>query len=73
MTKVKCACNECKYINRLGNCSLKQINLSELMVNTVNMGRKQFNECKQFEESDWYKDMKEKVKDLMGDYDESRY
>lgn len=65
MTKVKCACTECKYINRQGNCSLKQINLSQWGVNTKNMGFKNFNECCQYEMSEKWVKIKQQLDEIM--------
>lgn len=62
---IKCARIECKYrSDRTGNCQCKKVMLSAWNVATVNMGRKQFLECKSFEESDEYIKLKNKMKEL---------
>lgn len=62
---IKCARIECKYrSNRTGNCQCKQVMLSAWNVATVNMGRKEFLECKSFEESEEYIRIKNKCIEL---------
>lgn len=59
---IKCARIECKYrSDRTGNCQCKKVILSAWNVATVNMGRKDFLECKSFEESDEYIRLKNKM------------
>lgn len=67
---IKCARLECKYrSDRTGNCQCKKVILSAWNVATVNMGRKDFLECKSFEESDEYIRLKNKMREL-GIFDE---
>ena len=62
---IKCARLECKYrSDSTGNCQCKKVLLSSWNVSTVNMGRKDFLECKSFEESDEYKTIKKRMKEL---------
>jgi len=62
---IKCARLECKYrSDKTGNCQCKKVVLSSWSVNTVNMGRKDFLECKSFEESEEYTNLKNKMKEL---------
>jgi hypothetical protein len=62
---IKCARLECKYrSDRTGNCQCKKVILSAWNVATVNMGRKDFLECKSFEESDEYIRLKNKMREL---------
>lgn len=62
---IKCARVECKYrSNRTGNCQCKKVILSAWNVATVNMGRKDFLECKSFEESEEYIRIKNELKEL---------
>lgn len=62
---IKCARIECKYrSDRTGNCQCKKVILSAWNVSTVNMGRKEFLECKSFEKSEEYKRIKEKMIEL---------
>lgn len=59
---IKCARTECKYRSaRTGNCQCKKVMLSAWNVATVNMGRKDFLECKSFEESEEYIRLKNKM------------
>ncbi len=62
---IKCARIECKYrSDKTGNCQCKKVVLSAWNVATVNMGRKEFLECKSFEESDEYIRIKQAFKEL---------
>ena len=62
---IKCARIECKYrSDKTGNCQCKNVILSSWCVATVNMGRKEFLECKSFEESDEYIRIKQAFKEL---------
>lgn len=62
---IKCARIECKYrSDRTGNCQCKKVMLSSWNVNTVNMGRKEFLECKSYEESEENIRLKKKLKEL---------
>lgn len=62
---IKCARLECKYrSDRTGNCQCKKVLLSSWSVSTVHMGRKEFLECKSFEESEEYIRLKNKLKEL---------
>lgn len=62
---IKCARVECKYRSeRTGNCQCKKLILSAWNVATINMGRKDFLECKSFEESEEYIRIKSKMKEL---------
>lgn len=62
---IKCSRLECKHLSdRTYSCKCKNVILSSWSVQTVHMGRKEFLECKSFEESDKYKEMKNKLKEL---------
>ena len=62
---IKCARIECKYRSeRTGNCQCKKLILSDWSVATVNMGRKQFLECKSYEESEESIRLKNKMREL---------
>ncbi len=61
---ISCADLRCKYRNDKGKCTCKNVNLSSWSVNTVNMGRKDFLECKSFEYDEKYLEMGEKLKEL---------
>lgn len=62
---IKCARIECKYRSeRTGSCQCKKVVLSAWNVATMNMGRKDFLECKSFEESDKSKELREKLIEL---------
>lgn len=62
---IKCARIECKYrSDKTGNCQCKKVMLSAWNVATINMGRKDFLECKSFEESEEYKRLKKKMIEL---------
>lgn len=64
---IKCADIRCKYrSDRTGSCKCKNLNLSAWKVHTTNMGYKDFLECKSFEESDDYKEMREKLQKILG-------
>lgn len=51
---ISCADLRCKYRNDKGKCTCKKVELSAWDVNTVNMGRKDFLECKSFEYDEAY-------------------
>ena len=59
-----CANIECKYRNNKGKCTCKKVLLSSWHVRTVNMGYKDFLECKSFEYDEEYLEMAKKLKDL---------
>ena len=62
---IKCSRLECKYRSeRTGNCQCKKLILADWSVSTVNMGRKQFLECKSYEESERSKELKRRMKEL---------
>lgn len=62
---IKCARLECKYrSDKTGNCQCKKVILSSWNVSTTNMGRKEFLECKSFEESEEYIKLKSKMEEL---------
>ena len=62
---IKCARIECKYrSDKTGNCQCKKVMLSSWNVATLNMGRKDFLECKSFEESDEYIRFKRVMKEI---------
>lgn len=61
---ISCADLCCKYRNNKGKCTCKKVELSSWSVNTVNMGRRDFLECKSFEYDDEYLEMGEKLKEL---------
>lgn len=62
---IKCARIECKYRSeRTGNCQCKKLILASWNVATVNMGRKEFLECKSYEESERSKELKRRMKEL---------
>jgi hypothetical protein len=61
---IYCADLRCKYRNDKGKCISKKVNLSSWSVNTVNMGQKDFWECKSFEYDDKYIYLGKKMKEL---------
>lgn len=61
---IKCARTECKYNSRINTCKCKNLVLSYWSVMTKNMGRKEFLECKSFEESDKFKKLKKELIEL---------
>ena len=52
MTKVYCADVSCKFNDDNGVCTQKKIGLAFSSVVTVHEGRKEFNKCKMYEESE---------------------
>lgn len=54
---ISCADLRCKYRNDKGKCTCKKVELSAWSVNTLNMGRKDFLECKSFEYDSHYLDL----------------
>ena len=62
---IKCARIECKYrSDKTGTCKCKKVILSSWNVMTLHMGRKDFLECKSFEESEEYIRLKNKMIEL---------
>lgn len=61
---IYCADLRCKYRNDKGKCTCKSVNLSAWSVNTVNMGKKDFLECKSFEVDKTYLELAKKMKNL---------
>lgn len=64
MTKIYCGCIKCKY-NTKGICKAKEISLTHDSILTVYQGRREFNTCKMVEESEEYKELREKLKNYM--------
>lgn len=65
MQKIYCADLRCKYRDEnTGLCKCKKITLSSWTVATKNMGYKDFWECKSFEHSEHYLELKQKMIDL---------
>ena len=58
---ISCADLRCKYRNDKGKCTCKKVELSAWSVNTVNMDRKDFLECKSFEYDSDYLDLCNRV------------
>ena len=61
---IRCAKIECKYNGENSECKCKEVILSNWCVNTVNMGNKEFWECKSYKESKEYKRLKKKLVEL---------
>lgn len=61
---ISCGNIECKYRNKRGHCTHKHLELSSWSVHTVNMGVKDFLECKSFEYDEEYMKLGEKMKEL---------
>ena len=61
---ISCGNIECKYRNKRGHCTHKHLELSSWSVHTVNMGVKDFLECKSFEYDEEYIKLGEKMKEL---------
>lgn len=61
---INCADLRCKFRNDKGKCICKKVDLSSWNVNTVNMGRKDFLECKSFEYDEEYINLGKKLKYL---------
>ena len=49
MTKIVCACTECKYNNDRNRCTAKDVEMSWHSVMTVHDGRQEFLKCKTYE------------------------
>lgn len=64
MTKIYCGCIKCKY-NTKGICKAKEISLTHDSILTVYQGRREFNTCKMEEESDEYRELREKLNKLI--------
>ena len=60
MTKIRCAENRCKY-NKENICTAKEINLSANSIMTLWEGRREFNTCNTFEESEESKEMRKAI------------
>ena len=68
MLKIRCASCECKWNNDNGYCAYKgTLRIATWDVNTVNMGRKSFHECKMYEESEWSKELTKNFMELIKD------
>ena len=65
MTKVYCADVSCKFCNDNGVCTQKKIALSFHSVMTVHEGRKEFNRCKTYEESEESIKIKQEMRRMM--------
>lgn len=61
MTKIVCACVECKHHSDKNTCTAKKVKLSYSLVHTVYDGMKQFWVCNQYEESDFVKEAKKQI------------
>lgn len=61
---IYCADLRCKYRDNKGKCTCKKVILSSWNVNTINMGRKDFWECKSFKYDEEYLDLAKKLIDL---------
>lgn len=59
-----CSDLRCRYRNSKGKCTCKSVSLSAWSVSTVNMGRKDFLECKSFEFDKTYLELAKKMKTL---------
>ena len=60
MTKITCAENRCQYYKN-GRCQAKEINLTANSIMTLWEGRKDFNTCKTFKESEESKTMRKQI------------
>lgn len=56
MTRVLCACGECKY-NKNNICKAKEVKIRSWKINTVNYGMKRMEECITYELSDEFKEI----------------
>ena len=52
MSRINCSCIECKFNGDDYICKKENVSLSFHSIVTVNQGRKEFLQCKQFEERD---------------------
>lgn len=52
MSKITCAAIDCKYIDDMNCCRLKEISLSEHYIHTVHEGLQHFWRCKMYEKSE---------------------
>ena len=52
MSRITCSCIECKFNGDDYICQKENVSLSFHSIATVNQGRKEFLQCKQFEERD---------------------
>lgn len=64
MSKVVCACIECKH-NKNGICKKKEINLANGNIATVYEGRQNVWWCRMFELSDFAKEINEMLRKVI--------
>ena len=63
MSKVYCASIDCEY-NYLNVCNAEEITLNDGHIHTVHQGFKHIHECKTYEESEYYKELKQALEDF---------
>lgn len=63
MSKVFCASFECEY-NRDNLCQAKAIRLSDGHIHTVYQGFKHIHECKTYQQSQYYKELNQKLQEF---------
>lgn len=66
MSVVKCGSLECKHRSDSGICQKSNIALSDCYYHTVNEGFQHFWRCKQYEESEELKSIKEEFRKSIG-------
>lgn len=65
MTKITCACFDCKYCNPNAECTAKEIKLTSGNIATVWEGRQDVWWCKSFEMNEEAKAIIERFKEIM--------
>ena len=68
MSKVVCACVECKH-NKKSVCRAKEINIRSWNIHTVNYGMKRMEECLTYEMSEEFKEIEKAVKQIRKEAD----
>lgn len=64
MTKITCACFDCKYCSENAECMAEEIKLTSGNIATVWEGRQDVWWCKSFEMSEEAKDFVKRIKEL---------
>ena len=64
MTKIVCACTECKYNNDRNRCTAKDVEMSWHSVMTVHDGRQEFLKCKTYEMDERSKEIENQFMNL---------
>ena len=65
MTKIVCACTECKYNDDRNRCTAKDVELSWHSVVTMHDGRQEFLKCKTYQIDDRSRELAEKLSEFM--------